>query len=144
MKRSCLLIILLLLITTITVNAKPGCCSGKYHGVAYCGDSGHYVCNNGEVSPSCTCDEPDYTTYEEDEANGDLYYGEDEDFINDDEGESLGIVDQNGNVSHLSDEDSEEEEPAEKEASDYIGIIALLATVAGGSYAAGNVLGKRK
>lgn len=132
--------------TTITVDAKQGCCSGKYHGIAYCGESGHYVCNNGEVSPSCTCDEPDYTTYEEDAANGDLYYGEDEDFVDEEDGESLGILNQNGNVSHLEDEESMQNIKQEKDSDvlDYIGIIALLTAVAGGSYATGKAIGKKK
>ena len=134
----------MLLITTITVNAKPGCCSGKYHGVAYCGKSGHYVCNNGEVSPSCTCDEPDYTTYEEDAANGDLYYGEDEDFVDEEDGESLGILDQDGSVSHLEDEDSTNNIEKDSDILDYVGIVALLTAVAGGSYATGKAIEKKK
>lgn len=42
--------------------AKRGCCS-HHGGVSHCGDSGYYICNDGEESPTCTCDasfsEPD-------------------------------------------------------------------------------------
>lgn len=33
---------------------KQGCCS--HHGVvAYCGQSGYFICNDGTQSPTCTC-----------------------------------------------------------------------------------------
>lgn len=35
--------------------AKRGCCS-HHGGVSHCGDSGYYICNDGEESPTCTCD----------------------------------------------------------------------------------------
>lgn len=31
-----------------------GCCS-HHGGVAYCGKSGYFICNDGTQSPSCTC-----------------------------------------------------------------------------------------
>ncbi|MFZ3137530.1 MAG: choice-of-anchor D domain-containing protein [Thermodesulfovibrionales bacterium] len=34
--------------------AKSGCCS-HHGGVAYCGSSGYYICNDGTRSPTCTC-----------------------------------------------------------------------------------------
>ena len=33
---------------------RSGCCSQK-GGVAYCGKSGYFICNDGTQSPSCTC-----------------------------------------------------------------------------------------
>lgn len=33
---------------------RSGCCS-HHGGVAYCGKSGYFICNDGTQSPSCTC-----------------------------------------------------------------------------------------
>ncbi len=33
---------------------QRGCCS-HHGGVAYCGKSGYYICNDGSQSPSCRC-----------------------------------------------------------------------------------------
>jgi len=39
----------------LPVNAQQGCCS-HHLGIAYCDrNTGRYVCNDGEYSPSCTC-----------------------------------------------------------------------------------------
>lgn len=35
-------------------DARSGCCS-HHGGVAYCGKSGYYICNDGTQSPTCTC-----------------------------------------------------------------------------------------
>lgn len=36
------------------IDNRSGCCS-HHGGVAYCGESGYYICNDGTQSPSCTC-----------------------------------------------------------------------------------------
>lgn len=33
---------------------RSGCCS-HHGGVAYCGKSGYFICNDGTQSPSCKC-----------------------------------------------------------------------------------------
>ncbi len=33
---------------------RNGCCS-SHGGIAYCGNSGYYVCKDGTRSPSCRC-----------------------------------------------------------------------------------------
>ena len=153
MKKILVLLILIISISCVSVEAKRGCCSGN-GGVAYCGQSGHYVCNNGEVSPSCQCDEPDYTTYEEDAANGDLYYGEDEDFVDSDDsegGNSLGYVDTEGNIFHIDDSTSKDSLAAnikgtvgEDGIEKYLEIGALLLLITGASYSTGKYVGSRK
>lgn len=35
-------------------DTRSGCCS-HHGGVAYCGKSGYFICNDGTQSPSCTC-----------------------------------------------------------------------------------------
>lgn len=40
--------------TSNKCEARAGCCS-HHGGVAYCGKSGYYICNDGTQSPSCTC-----------------------------------------------------------------------------------------
>ncbi|WP_029909978.1 hypothetical protein [Pelobacter seleniigenes] len=37
------------------VDEKRGCCS-HHGGVAYCGSSGYWICNDGTRSPTCRCD----------------------------------------------------------------------------------------
>lgn len=44
----------LILFIPINALATQGCCSW-HGGVAYCGSSGYYICNDGTQSPSCTC-----------------------------------------------------------------------------------------
>ena len=39
---------------TNDMDTRSGCCS-HHGGVAYCGKSGYYICNDGTQSPSCTC-----------------------------------------------------------------------------------------
>lgn len=54
MSKKIILFIAILLLPSSVSFAKQGCCS--YHGgVAYCGSSGYYICNDGTQSPSCTC-----------------------------------------------------------------------------------------
>ena len=54
MSKKIILFIAILLLPSSVSLAKRGCCS--YHGgVAYCGSSGYYICNDGTRSPSCTC-----------------------------------------------------------------------------------------
>lgn len=54
MSKKIILFIAILLLPSSVSFAKQGCCS--YHGgVAYCGSSGYYICNDGTRSPSCTC-----------------------------------------------------------------------------------------
>ena len=54
MSKKIILFIVILLLPSSVSFAKQGCCS--YHGgVADCGSSGYYICNDGTRSPSCTC-----------------------------------------------------------------------------------------
>lgn len=41
-------------IATTPTDFRSGCCS-HHGGVAYCGKSGYYICNDGTQSPSCRC-----------------------------------------------------------------------------------------
>lgn len=51
-----LFLLLLITIFPISVSAKSGCCS-HHGGVSHCNTSiGKYVCNDGSVSPTCTCE----------------------------------------------------------------------------------------
>lgn len=141
MKKTLLFIfsILLLLFPFEIVYAKRGCCSGK-GGVAYCGQSGHYICKNGDPSPSCTCDDLDTTTYEEDKANGDLYYGDDEPIADEDN-----IVRSFNDDFDYNEEDNDEDTDEEKNSiADYFGPGVIVTAVAGGAYAIGKSTGKKK
>lgn len=124
----CMSLILILLFPFRIVYAKRGCCSSK-GGVAYCGKNGHYICKNGEPSPSCSCDEIDVTTYEKDKANGDLYYGNEE-----------SITVENNNV-RLFDKSLDYNGDHEEKNSimDYIGPIAIVTTIVGSTY----IIGKK-
>jgi len=51
-KLSCIL--LSLIIFVYDVDAKSGCCS-HHGGVAGCNSNGRQICNDGTLSPSCTC-----------------------------------------------------------------------------------------
>lgn len=53
-----LLILSLFVLLTDSAYAQRGCCS-HHGGVAGCSSSGRQVCNDGTLSPSCTCT-PDY------------------------------------------------------------------------------------
>lgn len=55
MKRRLLIIVLLLMLFIPTIaEAQRGCCS--WHGGVYgCSKSGRTVCNDGTLSPTCTC-----------------------------------------------------------------------------------------
>lgn len=47
-------ILLIFIIFTVNVEAKSGCCS-HHGGVAGCNSNGRQICNDGTLSPSCTC-----------------------------------------------------------------------------------------
>lgn len=130
MKRVLILLLLFISFSCISVEAKQGCCSGK-GGVAYCGANGHYYCKNGDPSPSCTCGEPDYTTYEEDLSNGNLYYEDGENSI-DTNTASKGLL--AANMKGTYDEDDVKK---------YFGIGTILLLAAGGSYSVGKYIGKK-
>ena len=119
-----ILAILILLFPFKAVYAKKGCCSGK-GGVAYCGANGHYICNNGSPSPSCTCNGADTTSYEEDKANGDLYYGNEK-----------------SNNGYYLDTDNVDNNEGKDSITNYIGPGVIVASVAGGAYVIGNNSGK--
>lgn len=57
--REKILFLVLLLLIPLGVQARQGCCS-HHGGVAGCSSSGRQVCNDGTLSPSCTCT-PSYT-----------------------------------------------------------------------------------
>lgn len=56
--KNCLYVILFIgsmfLVNTTEVSAQRGCCS-HHGGVAGCSSSGRPICNDGTLSPSCTC-----------------------------------------------------------------------------------------
>ena len=54
MKKAVYFIIFVLLLAPSTVYAGRGCCS-RHGGVAGCNSNGRQVCNDGTLSPSCTC-----------------------------------------------------------------------------------------
>lgn len=55
MKRYVVLILIMFLILfPIKINAQRGCCS-HHGGVAGCNSNGRQICNDGTLSPSCTC-----------------------------------------------------------------------------------------
>lgn len=49
-----LVVFVLFLFMPICVNAQRGCCS-HHGGVAGCSSNGRQICNDGTLSPSCTC-----------------------------------------------------------------------------------------
>lgn len=53
MKKIFLMLTILFLIPNI-VHAQSGCCS-HHGGVSGCSESGRQICNDGSLSPSCTC-----------------------------------------------------------------------------------------
>lgn len=50
-------VVIMLVIFPIGVDAKRGCCS-HHGGVAGCNANGRQICNDGTLSPSCTCTPP--------------------------------------------------------------------------------------
>lgn len=48
------IMILLVVIIPINIFAKSGCCS-HHGGVAGCNSNGRQICNDGTLSPTCTC-----------------------------------------------------------------------------------------
>ncbi|MFA5603995.1 MAG: hypothetical protein WDA12_04035 [Bacilli bacterium] len=55
MKKSVFVVVMLLVvILPLNVEAQRGCCS-HHGGVSGCSSSGRQVCNDGTLSPSCTC-----------------------------------------------------------------------------------------
>lgn len=54
MKKLILTFLILLMIIPCSVEAKSGCCS-HHGGVAGCNSSGRQICNDGTLSPTCTC-----------------------------------------------------------------------------------------
>ena len=53
-KKIGLILICIVLIIPVKVEATRGCCS-HHGGVSGCSSSGRQVCNDGTLSPSCTC-----------------------------------------------------------------------------------------
>ena len=53
-KKIRLILICIILIIPVNVEATRGCCS-HHGGVSGCSSSGRQVCNDGSLSPSCTC-----------------------------------------------------------------------------------------
>lgn len=53
-KKTCLVLICGLFILPLKIEAARGCCSG-HGGVSGCSSSGRQICNDGSLSPSCTC-----------------------------------------------------------------------------------------
>lgn len=54
-KKSFSLILIILIISIpLNVYAQRGCCS-HHGGVAGCNSDGRQICNDGTLSPSCTC-----------------------------------------------------------------------------------------
>lgn len=54
MKKYILILIIVLLICPIKINAQRGCCS-HHGGVSGCSSGGKQICNDGSLSPTCTC-----------------------------------------------------------------------------------------
>ncbi len=87
-------------------------------------------------------------------ANVDLYYVEDEDFVDSDDsegGNNLGYVDTEGNIFHIDDSTSKDSlatnikcTVGEDGIKNYLEIGALLLLVTGASYSAGMYIGARK
>ena len=54
MKKIGFVLILIILFAPATAYAKRGCCS-HHGGVSGCSSSGRQICNDGTLSPTCTC-----------------------------------------------------------------------------------------
>lgn len=50
-------VLILILLVPLNVHAQRGCCS-HHGGVAGCSSYGRTICNDGTLSPSCTCNPP--------------------------------------------------------------------------------------
>ena len=53
-KKTKLILVCIILLAPLKVSATKGCCS-HHGGVSGCSSSGRHVCNDGTLSPSCTC-----------------------------------------------------------------------------------------
>ena len=53
-KRIVLVLICVMLFCSLEVEARRGCCS-HHGGVSGCSESGKQICNDGTLSPTCTC-----------------------------------------------------------------------------------------
>lgn len=53
-KKIIVILVCIILLMPLKVNATRGCCS-HHGGVSGCSSSGRLVCNDGTLSPSCTC-----------------------------------------------------------------------------------------
>ena len=53
-KKTKLILVCIILLMPLKVNATRGCCS-HHGGVSGCSSSGRLACNDGTLSPSCTC-----------------------------------------------------------------------------------------
>ena len=53
-KKTKLILVCIILLAPLRVSATKGCCS-HHGGVSGCSSSGRLVCNDGTLSPSCTC-----------------------------------------------------------------------------------------
>ena len=53
-KKTKLILVCIILLAPLKVSATKGCCS-HHGGVSGCSSSGRQVCNDGTLSPSCTC-----------------------------------------------------------------------------------------
>ena len=131
MKKFFLLVLIIIFFPISVVEAKSGCCSGKggvLKGECY---NGHLVCKkldeNGYhiVSPSCEC-KNDTTTYNEDKANDNLYYGTDEKSAIDD------IDDNNFSRSIIS--DNVGDAINEEDKTHYYGLGVIIVALASGGY----------
>lgn len=67
-----LLIILVILVMPMYANAQRGCCS-RHGGVAGCSSNGRQICNDGTLSPTCTCTPPKSVTSKSDDNNTNNY-----------------------------------------------------------------------
>lgn len=59
MKEKLLCVFIMVLLFPFSVSAQRGCCS-HHGGVAGCNANGRQICNDGTLSPSCTCTPPVY------------------------------------------------------------------------------------
>lgn len=57
MRKVVLIVLVFMFLYPINVNAQRGCCS-HHGGVSGCSNSGRTICNDGTLSPSCTCNPP--------------------------------------------------------------------------------------
>lgn len=53
-KKIIVILVCIILLMPLKVNATRGCCS-HHGGVSGCSSSGRLACNDGTLSPSCTC-----------------------------------------------------------------------------------------